>query len=234
MNQSRYSDEDLLSLSGIQHFYFCRRQWALIHLEQQWKDNLRTTQGHFLHERVDDPHFNETRGITLISRAFPVISYNLGFYGIADLVEFLKSEEGISLPGHEGLWRINPVEYKRGSPKVDERDEVQVCAQAICLEEMFDTKIDSGDLYYYETRRRGTVDITDSLRDLVFSLSKEMHDIYSSCITPPAVKDKNCKSCSLYDLCVPNLTKKKISVKNYIRKHVKEAIEPDNSRGENW
>ena len=145
----------------------------MIHLEQQWKDNLRTTQGQFLHERVDDPYFNETRGITLISRAFPVVSYNLGFYGIADVVEFLKSDEGVSLPGHEGLWRINPVEYKRGSPKVDERDEVQVCAQAICLEDMFKTDVESGDLYYYETRRRLAIDISDDLRDGVFSLSKE-------------------------------------------------------------
>ncbi|WP_048149150.1 CRISPR-associated protein Cas4 [Methanolacinia paynteri] len=229
MTRNGYSDEDLLSLSGIQHFYFCRRQWALIHLEQQWKENLRTTQGHFLHERVDDPYFNETRGISVISRAFPVVSYNLGFYGIADVVEFLKSDEGVSLPGHEGFWRINPVEYKRGSPKVDERDEVQVCAQAICLEEMFDTRVDSGDLYYYETRRRVTVDNTDYLRDLVFSLSKEMHEIYSSGLTPPAVKNKNCRSCSLYDLCVPNLTKKKISVGNYIKKHVKEAVDTGNS-----
>lgn len=228
MNSCGYSDDELLSLSGIQHFYFCRRQWALIHLEQQWKDNLRTTQGHFLHERADDPFFNETRGISLISRAFPVVSYDLGFYGIADVVEFLKSEEGVSLPEHDGFWRINPVEYKRGRPKIDERDEVQVCAQVICLEEMFDTRIESGDLYYYETRRRIPVDISDNLRDLVISLSKEMHSIYNSGITPPAIKNKNCRSCSLYDLCVPNLTKRKVSVKNYIQKHVKEAVVNDN------
>ncbi|KQC13181.1 MAG: CRISPR-associated protein Cas4 [Desulfuromonas sp. SDB] len=228
MNSCVFSDEDLLSLSGIQHFYFCKRQWALIHIEQQWRDNLRTTQGHLLHERADDPYFNETRGVILLSRAFPVVSYHLGFYGIADLVEFRKSEAGVSLPGHEGLWLINPVEYKRGSPKIDERDAVQVCAQAICLEEMFGTHIDSGDLYYYETRRRMTVDISDFLRDLVFSLSKEMHDIYRSGLTPPAVKTRNCRSCSLYDICIPNLTKKRVSVKNYIQKHVKKATEIDN------
>lgn len=224
MKQVRYSDDELLSLSGIQHFYFCKRQWALIHLEQQWKENLRTTQGHFLHEKVDDPYFNESRGISVISRSFPVVSYNLGFYGVADVVEFLKSDDGIFLTDHEGLWSINPVEYKRGSPKIDERDEVQVCAQAICIEEMFDTRVNSGDIYYYETRRRMTVDITGQLRDLVFALSKEMHAIYNSGITPPAVKNKNCRSCSLYDLCVPNLTKKKVSAENYIKKHVNEAI----------
>lgn len=225
MKYRRYSEEELLSLSGIQHFYFCKRQWALIHIEQQWKDNLRTTQGQFLHQKVDDPFFNESRGITLISRAFPLVSYNLGFYGIADVIEYIKSDEGVTLPDHEGFWRMNPVEYKRGKPKPDERDEVQLCAQAICLEEMYDTDVKSGDFYYYETRRRLNLKITDELRDLVYSLSTEMHDIYRSGKTPPATKTRNCKNCSLYDICIPNMTRKKVSVGNYIKKHVKDAIE---------
>lgn len=223
MIEKRYADDELLSLSGIQHFHFCKRQWALIHVEQQWKDNLRTTEGHFLHERVDDPFFTECRGDVRISRAFPLVSYSLGLYGIADVIEYIRSETGVEIPGCDGVWTMRPVEYKRGKPKIDERDEVQVCAQVMCLEEMFGIHIATADFYYYEIRRRVHINITDELRDLVRSLAEEMHIFFREGITPPAQKNRKCKLCSLFDICMPKLTKKKKSVEGYLRKHVSDA-----------
>jgi len=222
----RYTDDELLLLSGIQHFCFCKRQWALIHVEQQWQDNLRTQEGHFIHERVDDPFINESRGDVIISRAFPLISYSLGLTGVADVVEFVRSATGIPISNHDGRWLVKPIEYKRGKPKIDERDEVQLCAQVICLEEMFGVRITTADFYYNEIRRRHHLDITDDLRSHVFSLASEMHEIFQKGITPDAIMGKNCSLCSLRDICVPKLTKKKKNVRSYIARYVTEAITP--------
>ncbi|MFZ1127490.1 CRISPR-associated protein Cas4 [Methanoregula sp.] len=227
MSGPRYTDDELLSLSGIQHFCFCRRQWALIHVEQQWQENLRTQEGHFVHERVDDPFFNESRGDVVISRAYPLVSYTLGLTGIADVIEYTRSDHGIPIPDHEGLWLMKPVEYKRGKPKIDERDEVQLCAQVMCLEEMFGIRIDSADFYYNEIRRRQHLAITDDLRSTVRSLADEMHTIFRNGITPEAEAGKNCALCSLVDICVPKLTKKKSPVRNYIGRHIREACALD-------
>lgn len=227
MMERKYADDELLSLSGIQHFCFCKRQWALIHIERQWEENLRTTEGHFLHERVDDPFFNESRGCTVLSRSFPLVSYILGLYGVADVIEYTRSEDGLPLPGYDGLWRMQPVEYKRGKQKTDERDEVQLCAQAMCLEEMFSIRIEETDFYYNEIRRRVHLKLTDDLRDLVVSLSDEMHDLFKKGITPPTERVRNCKFCSLVNVCVPKLTKKKVSVGTYVKKHVNDACAND-------
>ncbi|MDN7026033.1 CRISPR-associated protein Cas4 [Methanoculleus sp. FWC-SCC1] len=227
MSAARYTDEELLALSGIQHFCFCRRQWALIHVERQWEENLRTAEGHLIHKRVDDPFFIESRGDVVISRAFPLVSYSLGFYGVADIIEYIRSENGVSLPGHEGSWMMRPVEYKRGKPKIDERDEVQLCAQAICIEEMFDIHVGRGDFYYNEIRRRVPLRFSDELRDRVYSLSDEMHDIFAKGITPPAETSRNCSLCSLQNICMPKLTKKSPSVRRYVRKHMTEACVED-------
>lgn len=227
MSAVRYTDEELLALSGIQHFCFCRRQWALIHVERQWEENLRTAEGHLIHQRVDDPFFNESRGDLIISRAVPLVSYALGLYGVADVVEYIRSEDGVSLPGREGLWMMRPVEYKRGKPKIDERDEVQLCAQALCLEEMFDTRIDRGDFYYNEIRRRVPLLLSAELRERVYALSKEMHDLFAGGVTPPAEVSRKCNLCSLQNVCMPKLTKKPVSVRKYLRKHVKEACVGD-------
>jgi CRISPR-associated exonuclease Cas4 len=227
MSGKRYADDELLMLSGIQHFCFCKRQWALIHVEQQWQDNLRTQEGHFVHERVDDPFFNESRGDVVISRAFPLLSYTLGLTGIADVIEYTWSDAGISIPDHDGRWLMRPVEYKRGKPKIDERDEVQLCAQVVCLEEMFGVRIDEADFYYNEIRRRQSIAITEDLRNLVRSLAEEMHTVFRNGITPSAEIGKHCTLCSLLDVCVPKLTKKKSSVRNYIGNHIREACNPD-------
>lgn len=218
----RYNDDALLALSGIQHFAYCQRQWALIHIEKQWSENLKTVEGKQLHERVDNPDFFESRGGILITRSVPLSSYTLGFFGVADMVEFYAVEDdGIILNGREGKWRPVPIEYKRGKPKKDIIDEVQLCAQAICLEEMLCTNIDYGYLFYGETRHRTKVLFSEQLRSSVTELSEQMHSLFDKQFTPKAnKKDKNCKSCSLLDICIPKLAEKQSSVNNYIKKYL--------------
>jgi len=152
-----------------------------------------------------------------------MVSYSLGLYGVADIVEFTRSEKGVPIPDLEGFWLIKPVEYKRGKPKIDERDEVQLCAQVICLEEMFGIRINEADFFYHEVRRRQSIPISQGLRTLVKTLADDMHDVFKKGITPKAEVGKRCYLCSLSDVCVPKLTKKKTSVRKYIGNHVGEA-----------
>lgn len=216
-----YSDEDLLAISGIQHFAFCQRQWALIHIEKQWNENLRTVEGKQLHERVDNPDFFESRGSILTARSVPLSSYTLGFYGVADIVEFHAVESGITLNERKGEWLPIPVEYKRGKPKKDIVDEVQLCTQAMCLEEMLHTYIEYGYIFYGETRHRVKILFDYKLREQVVKLSEQMHDMYAKQYTPKAEPtNKSCKSCSLVDICIPKLGKTKTSVNNYINKFI--------------
>ena len=218
----KYTDDDLLALSGIQHFAFCQRQWALIHIEKQWSENLRTVEGKQLHERVDNPDFFEARGDTLTTRSVPLSSYELGFYGVSDIVEFhAVKESGITLNGRKGKWLPVPVEYKRGSPKKDIIDEVQLCTQAMCLEEMLCTNIDYGYIFYGETKHRTKVIFEDELRNQVKKFSEQMHSLYERQITPKAInKGKSCSSCSLVDVCLPKLEIKPLGVSNYIKKYL--------------
>lgn len=224
MTHYLYTDDDLLALSGIQHFFFCKRQWALIHIERQWEENQRTVEGHYIHERADDPFLCESRGDVIVSRAYPLVSYKLGLYGIADVIEYIRSPTGVSLPGRAGLWQVCPVEYKRGKPKIDERDEVQLCAQVMCLEEMLKTKIIKADFFYHEIRRRIHLSISPELRELVQKMSEEMHQMFRDGLTPPAISDTNCKLCSLVEICIPKITRKNFSVGKYIKKHMNDAI----------
>jgi CRISPR-associated exonuclease Cas4 len=213
-----YSDEDLLMLSGIQHISFCARQWAMIHIEQQWVENVLTVEGHHLHERVDDPFAGETRGDVITLRSVSLVSYSLGLYGKADIIEFIRSEDdwGVPLKTRTGKWLPRPVEYKRGKPKPDERDEVQLCAQAICLEEMHNITIPAGALFYGETRHRFEVRFTDELRRKVFNYARLMHEYFEKGYTPPAEYKSHCKSCSLMDLCMPKNFDKPMSVNQYL------------------
>ena len=179
--------DDYLMLSGIQHFAFCRRQWALIHIEQLWKENVLTFGGGQMHRNADDPFFTESRGDVLISRSVPLVSHTLKVYGVADVVEYHRSDAGVTIPGREGYWTVVPVEYKAGRTKPDDRDEVQLCTQAICLEEMYRTQIERGYLYYGKTRRRTEVLFDDELRRRVAELVAGMYALYDAGITPPAV-----------------------------------------------
>lgn len=218
----KYTEENLLALSGIQHFAFCQRQWALIHIEKQWNENLRTVEGKQLHERVDNPDFFEARGGILTTRSMPLSSYTLGFYGVADIIEFhAVKANGITLNGREGKWIPIPVEYKRGSPKKDIIDEVQLCAQAMCLEEMLNINVEYGYLFYGETKHRTKVLFENVLKNQVVKLSEEMHILFKQQFTPKAnKKDKNCKSCSLVDVCLPKLGTIKESVSDYVKKNL--------------
>lgn len=217
-----YTEEELLALSGIQHFAFCPRQWALIHIEKQWLENLRTIQGKQLHERVDNPDFFETRGGILITRSVPLSSYNLGIYGVADLIEFHAVEEGgITLKGRSGKWYPIPIEYKKGRPKQNDVDEVQLCAQAICLEEMLSIAISHGYIYYGETRHRIKVEFSPELRNSVFEKTEQMHTLFHQKVTPkPISPGKHCKSCSMENVCLPKLTFKQPNVTQYINKYL--------------
>ncbi len=201
--KNRYEEDELLLLSGIQHLTFCPRQWALIHVEQQWAENVKTVEGQHLHERVDDPFLKDSSATLVVWRSVNLISRSLGLTGRADVVEFKKCDSGIELPEKTGRWKPHPVEYKRGKPKPDERDEVQLCAQAICMEEMFETTINEGSLFYGETRRRTIVPFTKVLRQQVYCYAKEMHRLFEHAITPLPVYKSHCKSCSLIDICLP-------------------------------
>ena len=184
-----FNDEDFLQLSGLQHFKFCRRQWALIHIENQWAENYRTTDGAILHENAHNGAFSESRGDLLVTRDMRIFSRSLGVSGACDVLEFHRGETGIPLKGREGLWQPYPVEYKRGKPKEGDED---------------------------EPRRRTEVDFTPELRREVTALLSEMHDLYRRGHTPKVKPTKACSACSLKSLCLPKLMRGK-SVSSYLR-----------------
>lgn len=221
-----YEDDDMLMLSGIQHYMYCPRQWALIHLEQQWEDNQLTAEGELLHKNVDNPAYRQKNGGIVTLRAVHIASHKLGLYGISDAIELIPSdteENSITHPRYAGFWKLYPIEYKRGHCKPDERDEVQLAAQVLCLEEMYGIHIPEAALFYNETRHRETVVIDDWLRQLTYELSEAMHKTFISGITPKAVAQRGCRNCSLYDICTPELSKK-TSVSCYLKKSFDEEI----------
>lgn len=218
-----YSQDDYLMISGIQHFKFCRRQWALIHVEQQWAENEHTVIGELMHKKAHDPYLTEKRKDILVVRALPVSSRSMGVSGECDIVEFHKCEDGVKLYGHRGTYSLYPIEYKKGKPKESNEDELQLMAQAMCLEEMFSTKITEGAIFYGETRRRQPIVFTDELRDEVKKIFGEMHDYYDRNYTPKVKTSKGCVSCSLKDICMPKIDKSGL-VKSYINKMLGETL----------
>lgn len=221
-----YDEDDMLMLSGIQHFMFCRRQWALIDIEQQWADNRLTTEGDILHENVDNPFYRQKNGDAITLRSVHVASKRLGLYGITDAVELHPADSpanAISHPAYPGLWLPYPVEYKRGRGKANECDEVQLAAQVMCLEEMYGISISYAALYYDQVKHREVISITEQLRALVTNLAEEMHAMISSGAIPKAEKRKGCRSCSLKDICLPDLPSRG-EVKNYLKKGLYEEI----------
>ena len=197
-------------LSGIQHYMFCPRQWALIHIEQQWADNKLTMEGNVLHENVDNPFYRQKNGGVITLRSVNIASKELGLYGVTDAVELVPSDSpqnSITHNRYRGYWKLYPVEYKRGRQKPDERDEVQLAAQVMCLEEMYGISIPCGALYYDEVRHREVVDISDSLRAITRKCAESMHNDFQRGFLPKAVKMPHCKNCSIKDICLPELTK---------------------------
>ncbi|MCP1123927.1 CRISPR-associated protein Cas4 [Bacillus sp. 3103sda1] len=217
-----YNDEDdFLMLSGIQHFQFCKRQWALIHIEQQWEENVRTIEGQHLHHKADQPFLREKRGKKLIVRGMPVKSSNLQITGVCDVVEFIQDDSGVEINGAEGKYIAYPIEYKRGKPKKNDADLLQLAAQAMCLEEMLLCEINMGYMFYNEIKHRVEVPLTIKTKEKVRSIVAEMHEYYKRKHTPKVKTGSFCKSCSLQHICLPELMNKR-SVKGYIEGKIKE------------
>lgn len=204
-----FSEDELQQLSALQHLVFCERQCALIHIEQAWAENRQTAEGKLLHERADEPG-GESRGDVRVVRALAIRSLRLGLSGRADVVEFHRlpprtegGVEGAPLPSRAGRWQPFPVEYKRGKPKRHRADEVQLCAQALCLEEMLSLTVPAGALYYGRRRRRYAVEFDEELRGITEGAVRRLHEMMAAGVTPPAVHEPKCDQCSLLDLCLP-------------------------------
>ncbi|WP_462323662.1 CRISPR-associated protein Cas4 [Desulfoplanes sp.] len=201
-----YQESDLFQLSALQHYLFCPRQCGLIHLEQIWMENRYTAEGQLLHSRVDTERV-EIRGDRKIASSLLIRSLRLGVSGKADVVEFHK---------REGIWVPFPVEYKRGRPKANDSDRVQLCAQAMCLEEMLDTAVPCGALFYGKRKRRLEVDFDHALRATTEDTARAVHDMLAGGVTPTAKRSKKCATCSLLEVCMPEKTGSSRSASRYL------------------
>jgi len=220
-----YSEDQYIQLSALQHYLFCPRQCALAYLEKSWSENLFTAEGRIIHERVHSAEV-EKRADVIRARALWIASARLGLSGQADLVEFRKctaSETGIRLPGQTGRWSVFPVEFKRGKPKRNHSDDVQLCAQALCLEEMLDTRIPEGALFYGKNKRRHVVQFDETIRQLTEETTLKIHEMMENGITPQPEYSKKCKACSLYGICLPRSVGRKGAVSNYLNKIIEES-----------
>lgn len=208
-----YAEDDLLPLSALQHLVFCERQCALIHVEQAWDENRLTAEGRIMHERVHEVG-GESRGSVRIARGVSLRSLRLGLIGKADVVEFHRAEGNTWLPF--------PVEHKLGKPKPDDSDKVQLCAQALCLEEMLGTEVTCGALFYGRTRHRLDVGFDEELRVTTQKAAEKLHSLISKGSTPQAVYTKKCKNCSLLDRCLPQVFRKQRSALGYLNRMLRE------------
>jgi CRISPR-associated exonuclease Cas4 len=224
--QAFYDEEDLLPISGLQHLVFCERQCALIHIENVWADNALTVQGEHLHDKVHEAgDRTESRGDLRIARGLAIRSLRLGLSGVADVVEFHSvTEGGIPLDNSRGWWLPFPVEYKRGRPKRDRCDEVQVCAQAMCLEEMLAVDVPEGALFYGATRHRFDVSFDAALRTETEHAASRLHELIRNRITPLAVREPKCDRCSLLEICMPAVAAKSRSAKSYLESAIRKSL----------
>jgi len=232
-----YSEDDLLPISALQHLLFCERQCALIHLEQLWADNLFTAEGNHLHEKAHDGK-PETRDGIRITRGLPLRSFRLGLIGQADVITWQPPSGQIprgnlfaqalraASSAERKQWIVRPVEYKRGRPKRNDCDRVQLCAQTLCLEEMLNIDIPDGDLFYGLNRRRTTVSFDSALRQTTRQAAQRLHQLIDSRVTPPAVKQKKCDTCSLLPLCLPAVGQRR-SAKRFFQKSLDAAMRED-------
>lgn len=223
-----FDEDDLLLLSALQHLAFCERQCALIHIEGLWDENLLTAEGRQLHDRAHDRGAETRDGVRTV-RGLRLRSLRLGLAGKADVVEFHRCDDsdaaGCALEGVPGRWRPFPVEYKRGREKADDCDQVQLCAQALCLEEMLATSVPDGALFYGQTRRRTDVSVTAELRRRTEALAARLHELTRAGATPPAEYSKKCRSCSLNSLCLPKAAGRRGGAARYLESAIAEAIE---------
>jgi CRISPR-associated exonuclease Cas4 len=209
-----FAEDDLLPISALQHLLFCERQFSLIHVEQTWAENRLTVEGRQMHERADSGSA-ETRGLLRIARSLHIRSLRLGLAGRADIVEFHADPNG-------GPPRPFPVEYKRGRPKTGDEDRVQLCAQALCLEEMLGVWISSGALFYGEPRRRTNVIFDDALRGTVEAAAAQAHALLAERRTPVVARAPKCDNCSLLAMCVPDAIARRVD--DFTRRRLEEVL----------
>ena len=224
------NEDYLVPISSLQHYLFCPRQCALIHLENIWQDNILTAEGTLMHQHVHEEGV-ETRKNVIRATSLKIQSTKFGIYGIADMVEFWKLLENekeaelssyAQLPGRCGYWKPVPIEYKHGKPKEHKADEVQLCAQALCLEEMLHVIIESGALFYGQPRRRTTVIFDENLRQLTIQTISLVRNLFIAENTPCPNYSKSCNACSVIDECHPKSMTSEISVKMWIKRNIRE------------
>lgn len=214
-----FREDQLLPISALQHLLFCERQCALIHVERLWAENRLTVEGGQLHRKAHDPKKGpHTRAGVRSARGLQLVSYRLGLFGVADVVEFASPD------AHQPPL---PIEYKRGRPKKHDADLVQLCAQAMCLEEMLDldAPIVAGAIFYGQTRRRLDVPFDNSLRDKTRAAAARFHEIIRTGVTPTARREKKCDRCSLLNLCLPEALRPRKTPTAYLRQATDEALE---------
>jgi CRISPR-associated exonuclease Cas4 len=204
-----HAEDDLLMISALQHLLFCPRQCALIHLEQIWTENRLTAEGRLMHEHVHEAG-SDSRGAVRIEYDMPLRSLRLGLSGRADVVELRRQPDK--------TWQPFPVEYKHGKPKKDDSDLVQLCAQALCLEEMLGCSVPAGAFYYGAKKRRTEVAFDERLRRVTEDAAARLHELLSGTITPQPEYSKRCESCSLIDTCLPQTSGKRGRVSNYMER----------------
>jgi CRISPR-associated exonuclease Cas4 len=223
-----FAEDDLLPISALQHLLFCPRQCALIHLERLWAENSLTREGRHLHEKADAGKGESRKNLTgavRISRGLLLRSLQLGLYGKADVVEFHSALSPAGPPSSAGDRSTPfPIEYKRGKPKKNRCDEVQLCAQALCLEEMLETPVPRGAIFYGTTRRRTDVAFDASLRELTLRLIWQLREMVDAGRTPPAVREKKCDRCSLLHLCLPEARPGTDAASRYLRRSLGQSL----------
>ena len=218
-----YSEDELIPISYLSQYYYCQRRAGLLLLEEQWNENVHTAEGSVMHERVHTGG-HESRGETMVTRGLYLRSLELGLTGVADSVEFHASTEGYVLPWLKGRWTVCPVEYKHGERRNEIEYEVQLCAQAICIEEMTGCKIEYGYIYYGADRRRKQVILGDELRNMVCKGAEGLHSMMKSKVTPHAIKGPKCRECSMADVCLPG---KLNNTRNYLAMLMHQACGDD-------
>lgn len=233
-----FNEDEWIPISALAHFSFCPRRVFLIHSENLWAENQWTTEGRVLHETTDTQTRKSSRSVRFV-RSLRLACAEEGLYGVADVVEFKRVDghdfsqqrsefdsDGVSLPNCKGRWFPVPIEFKRGKTRTDESYEIQVCAQALCLEDKFALSIPFGYIYFGQSGHRNKIELSVSLRETTRNMIKDVRETLFSDITPKPLKSKKCRQCSLVDLCLPEIAKSG-SVERYIRRNLAENQEQE-------
>lgn len=202
---SLFEIDNYIPISFIKQYVYCPHRFSLIAVENLWGNNFKIIEGNIVHEKVNNPFLKEKRKDIIISRSVPVYSKTYNLYGIVDLIEFHKDINGVSLPKRKDKWIIFPIEYKNGKEENSQSDSFQLCAEVLCLEEIFNTKITSGAIYYNATKKRKNIEFTDELKNKTLSIITEMKYIINNNIIVAKKEDQNCSLCSLYEQCIPSI-----------------------------